>query len=248
MLLKLFLLIFFTTFIPNASSIYQKWILNSQQINQIRKWIYNNQLSLEQRQKINNVLIESHYSLAHKQAFIFKNKHKYKCRNIQINDLKSASELGLIKASQKYNGNSSFYYYSCLHIHYELLNLLTNHNKISQISRKNLRNGFSKKTQNFNTSFFCYLQNKLNIIYVTPISQQFIQIYKYTNHDKQLWYNVFSCLDDPIMKEIFILKYDINLKKIRNDKEISLLLGYSISFIRLKIKLMKKVIYKKIFI
>ena len=97
----------------------------NQQINQIRKWIYNNQLSLEQRQKINNVLIESHYSLAHKQAFIFKNKHKYKCRNIQINDLKSASELGLIKASQKYNGNSSFYYYSCLHIHYELLNLLS---------------------------------------------------------------------------------------------------------------------------
>lgn len=247
MVFYLFLLIFFTTFIPIDSSNYQKWILNTQQINQIRKWIYNNQLSLEQRQQINNILIESHHNLAHKQAFIFKNKHKYKCRNIHLNDLKSASEIGLIKASQKYNGNSSFYYYSCLHIHYELLNLLTNHNKISQISRKNLRNGFSEKTPNFNTSFFNYLQNKLNIIYDTPVSKQFIQTHKYTNHDTQLWYNVFSVIDDPIMKKIFLLKYDINFKKIRNDKEISLILGYSINCIRSNVKLMKKIIYKRIF-
>ena len=111
-----------------------------------------------------------------------------------------------------------------------------------------MRNGFSKKIQNFNTSFFNYLQNKLNIIYDTPISKHFIQMYKYTNHDTQLWYNVFSVIDDPIMEKIFLLKYDINFKKIRNDKEISLLLGYSIGCIRSNVKLMKKIIYKKIFI
>lgn len=221
-------------------------VLNTQQMNQIRSWISNKQLNTEQRFRVNNVLITYYQKRAHKQAILFKKNHKYKCRNISLNDLKSASEIGLIKASEKYNGKSSFYYYSGLHIHYELLKVLTNHNKISQISQKNLRNGFSQTNPKFNVSTFHNLQNKLNILYYSPISNQFSRIYKYKEQDKQLWFNVFSILPTPLMKKIFLLKYDVDFKKIRNDKQISEIVGRPIGNIRLTLKIMKKIIYAKI--
>jgi hypothetical protein len=222
------------------------WILNTGQMNQIQKWISSNQLDSEQRYRINNILVKAYHNHAHRQAYKFKYKHKYKCRNLHINDLKSVSEIALIKASQKYNGKSSFYFYSGLHIHYELLNALTNHNKISQISVKKLKNGFSNTRQNFNTATFYHLQNKLNVIYESPLSNQFINMYKHTDDDNQLWYSVYSSIDEPLMKKIFLLKYDMDFKKIRTDKQISNIIGYSVGYIRFKLRHMKKMIAGKI--
>jgi len=216
------------------------WILNTGQMNQIRNWISNDQLNGEQRYRINNILVKAYHNYAHRRAVDF--KYKYKCHNMHINDLKSVSEMALIKASQKYNGKSSFYYYSGLHIHYEMLNALTNHNKISQISRKNLRNGFSKTRQNFDASTFHDLQNKLNIIYESPTSKQFINMYKHTDSDNQLWYGVYSTISNPLMKKIFLLKYDMDFKKIRTDEQISNIIGYSVGYTRLKLRNMKKMI------
>ena len=143
-----------------------------------------------------------------------------------------------MKATIDYNGNSSFYYYSSLHIKNELLNLLTNHNAFSPISKTRLRNGFSSTKKNFNITDYYLLQNKLNVVYESIKSPKFLDIV--TSHQsthveniiqeeerERIWQNILSLIENPLMKKIFLLKYDKDYKKIRTSEEISKLLNYS---------------------
>ena len=229
--------------------------LNKTQQTVITKLIKNNQLSFTEREKINNVLFESYKDCAHKRACFFKHIHKYKCRNIEINDLKSAAEFGLMKAALNYNGNSSFYYYSSLHIKNELLTALTNHNTIAPISKTTLRKGFSSTYKNFTLSKYYSLQNKLNVIYESIISPEFLNVISATNNHKYLeniiqeeeneriWNEAISVVSvNPLMKKIFLLKYNKEFQKIRTDKEISKMVGYSAGHVRRNVKKIKDIL------
>lgn len=206
--------------------------------------------------KINNILFEAYKNCAHKRASFFKHLHKYKCRNININDLISASEVGLMKATIDYNGNSSFYYYSSLHIKNELLNVLTEHNSISGISKSTLRKGFSHKNPKFSLNKYYLLQNKLNVIYESIKSPEFLNIISMDRNNvleniiqqeehEQLWNDVLSQLPKPLMREIFKLKYDKEFKTIRSTKEISEITGYSQGHVRLKLRQIKQILHGK---
>jgi DNA-directed RNA polymerase specialized sigma subunit len=120
--------IILTFFFIHSVSLINGIYLNKLQQTQIVNLVKSNQLSFVQREKINTILFEAYKTFAHERASYFKFIHKYKCRNIHINDLKLASEFGLMKAAHNYNGNSSFYYYSSLHIKNELLNSLNSLN------------------------------------------------------------------------------------------------------------------------
>jgi RNA polymerase sigma factor (sigma-70 family) len=238
-------------------------VINTLYLNKIQQTaiidlIKNNKLSIIEREKINNILFEAYKDCAHKKASFFKHLHKYKCRNININDLISASEVGLMKATIDYNGNSSFYYYSSLHIKNELLNTLTEHNSISGISKTTLRKGFSQKTPKFSLNKYYLMQNKLNVIYESITNPMFLNTISMLNRNnvlddiiqkeehEQLWNDVLSNLPTPLMREIFKLKYDKEFKIIRSTKEISKIIGYSQNHIILNIRKIKEIINSKI--
>jgi len=230
--------------------------LNKIQQKTIKTLIQNNKLTLREREKVNNVLFEAYKDCAHKKASYFKHIHKYKCRNIHINDLKSAAEFGLMKASIYYNGNSSFYYYSSLHIKNELLTTLTNHNTIVPISKTTLRKGFSQKNPKFSIDKYYSLQNKLNIIYESIKSPEFLNTSSTNNNNvleniiqeeekERLWNNILSFISlnsNSLIKKIFLLKYDKDFIEIKSTKEISEILGYSQGHIRVKLIQLKQMI------
>jgi RNA polymerase sigma factor (sigma-70 family) len=235
--------------------------LNNIQQQTIKTLILNNKLSLIEREKINNVLFEAYKECAHKKAYYFKYIHKYKCRNIHINDLKSAAEFGLMKASKHYNGNSSFYYYSSLHIKNELLTALTNYNSVAPISKTTLRKGFSGKNPKFSLDKYYSLQNKLNIIYESIKSPEFLSMISMNSvnvlenivqeeEKENLWNNVLlfissNSTSNSLMKEIFVLKYNKEFKKIRSDKEISQIIGLSKGNIQMKLTKIKQLLRDK---
>jgi RNA polymerase sigma factor (sigma-70 family) len=242
--------IIFYIFLLFNCSVINTLYLNKIQQTTIIDLIKNNKLSIIEREKVNNILFEAYKDCAHKRAIFFKNLHKYKCRNININDLISASEFGLMKATIGYNGNSSFYYYSSLHIKNELLNTLTQHNSISGIPKTTLRNGFSQKNPKFSLNKYYLMQNKLNIIYESINNPLFLNMISMDNNileniiqkeqHEQLWNDVLSNMPTPLMREIFKLKYDKEFKTIRSTKEISKIIGYSQNHITLNIRKIKE--------
>lgn len=246
--------IILTFFLLSIVSLTYGIYLNKTQQSQIINLIKNNELTFFQREKINTILFEAYKNCAHRRASIFKYIHKYKCRNIDIKDLKLASEFGLMKAAHNYNGNSSFYYYSSLHIKNELLNSLTNHNSIASLPKTTLRNGFSAKKQNFDLQHYYFLQNKLNVIYESIKTPQFLNVISNTNsnkvldiiiqteEDEELWDNILSLIVNPLMKKIFLLKYDKYFNKIRTDKEISEITGYSKGHININLRKIKAIL------
>lgn len=243
--------IIFYIFLLFNVSVINTLYLNKMQQTTIIDLIKNNKLSIIEREKINTILFEAYKNCAHKKAAFFKHLHKYKCRNININDLISASEVGLMKATIDYNGNSSFYYYSSLHIKNELLNTLTQHNSISGIPKTTLRNGFSQKIPKFSLNKYYLLQNKLNVIYESINNPLFLNIISMDRNNvleniiqqeqhEQLWNDVLSNIPTLLMREIFKLKYDKEFKTIRSTKEISEITGYSQGYIGLNIKKIKQ--------
>ena len=115
-ILYLFLINLFT-----VSSLY----LTNQQINSITNLIKNDNLNFQQRDILNKVLYLSYEKWAIKQANNFKMFHSFKCKNICSDELILSSKIGLFKSTQKYNGNSSFIYFSQIYIRSELLKTLT---------------------------------------------------------------------------------------------------------------------------
>ena len=247
--------IIFTIFLLFNFVLVSTLYLNKIQQTTITNLIKNNRLSFPEREKINNILFEAYKECSHKRACYFKYIHRYKCRNINIDDLKSAAEFGLMKAALNYNGNSSFYFYSSLHIKNELLNTLTNHNTIAPISKTTLRKGFSSTYKNFTLSKYYSLQNKLNVIYESITSPEFLNMVSATNNHKYLeniireeerermWNEVVSIVSvNPLMKNIFLLKYNKEFQKIRTDKEISKIVGYSSGHVTRNVKKIKDIL------
>lgn len=238
-----------------VSSLY----LNKTQQTLITNLIKENKLSLPEREKVNDILFESYKECSHKRACYFKFIHRYKCRNINIKDLKSAAEFGLMKAALNYNGKSSFYYYSSLHIKNELLTALTNHNAgASPVAKTTLRKGFSNSKKTFDLSEYYSLQNKLNVIYESVKSPEFLNSistnnYKYLENiiqqeeNERIWNEVLSIISvNPLTEKIFLLKYNKEFQKIRTDKEISEIVGYSEGYVTVHVKKSKEMINEKI--
>ena len=212
--------------------------LTSNQINQIVKLIKNNSLDTEQREKINYILYQSYEKWAIKKALDFKQLHQFKCKNINTQELILYSKFGLFKSIKKYNGNSSFLFYSEFYVKKELLIVVTNHFSLSIIP-KNIR---TKNKQNFSQDALSEYKNKLEpmlINYANTVAidkshnskqeQILDKIYKYETNMK-MWENINTL--DPFSKRIIHLKYDYEFNKIRSNKIIAELMCCSEEHIR----------------
>jgi RNA polymerase sigma factor (sigma-70 family) len=213
-------------------------------MNSVVSLIKNNKLNSIQREKINKILFLSYEKLAVKNAIDFKKYHYYKCRNININDLILASRLGLFKSINKYNGNSSFIYFSGIYIKSELFMTLTSHFSLSVIPKKERM----KSKSNF-TKMELYKYKKL----LEPSWVGYSDYWRFDKYNKKtecildridrkesrdrIWEEINKL--DPTLKKIIHYKYDYDFNTIRSNREIGELIAYSEEYVRLKINKFK---------
>ena len=224
--------------------------LTSKQINQIVKLIKNDSLDTEQREKINYILFRSYEKWAIKKALDFKQLHKFKCKNINTQELVLYSKFGLFKSIKKYNGNSSFLFYSEFYVKRELLNVVTDHFSLSIIP-KSIR---TKNKHNFSYETLSEYKNKLEpmlINYANNVaidkshnSQQENILDKINNYNlhMKMWERINNL--DPFSKRVIYLKYDNEFNKIRSNKIISELMCCSEEHIRKNLQKTKKNYFK----
>lgn len=221
--------------------------LNREQMNSIVHLIKNKELNSIQREKINTILFLSYEKWSVQKAKDFKKFHSYKCRNIDINDLIVSGRLGLFKSIKKYNGNTSFIYFSEIYIKSELFRTLTNYFSISYISKKER----IKNKSNF-TKLELYRYKKLlepswvgysdywRFDKLKDNTETIIDNLENQESNKRIWEKINTL--DSSLKKIIHLKYDYDFNKIRSNKEIGELMAYSEENIRLKIKKFKSMV------
>jgi len=227
--------------------------LTSIQVNMINNLIRSNTLNKEQRSVLNKLMYTFYEKWAIKKAINFKYLHRFKCKNIAIEDLILSSKFGLYKAAENYNANSSFPYYSEMHIKNELLKTLTKHYSFSRVPRELRR----KNKMNFTSH---QIENYRNLLHPQLISyseqwkfdelskntedvvHNFIKKEEKNEKIKNIW-NIVNNFE-PLSKKIFYLRYDGNLTIIRSNKEVAKLLGYTPHYVRMVLKKSMQIIQK----
>ena len=214
--------------------------LTNNQINLVNNLIKSNKLSIIQRSKINKIMYISYEKWAIKKAIDFKKFHKYKCENVDISELILSSKFGLFKSIEKYNGKSSFIYFSEFYVKGELLKTLTNSyalsgvdKKIRIISKRSLTNEeLIIYKQNLKPYLVSYNENwKFDKITTKKdILNDFLQCEEKTQKIVNMWNKVNEL--NAFSKRIFYLKYDYEFNKIRSNKHTSILMCCSEENIR----------------
>lgn len=118
--------------------------LTVNQMHSARRLLNNPALPTVERTTIRRVLFVSHEKWAVKQAKEFKTLHRYKCRDISLDELAFAGKVGLFKSSQKYDGRIEFVRFSEIYVKSELLNAMTS--RLSTTSCLSKRERMSSKT------------------------------------------------------------------------------------------------------
>jgi hypothetical protein len=223
-------------------SIITSLYLTSSQYKMINNLILNSKLTIYQRNKINLILFRSYENYAIKQAKIFKKKHFYKCKNININDLIICSKVGLYKSIKRYNGKNTILIFSYIYIKSEMLKLLTNYYSSSIIPRK-IR---IKNKKNFTLNELEFYNKNINICKIYYLDKiLFNDIYYSENNNniltninnneiyEHIWQKINNM--DSTIKRIVHLKYDFYFNIIRNNKDIAELMSLSEETIRKKL-------------
>lgn len=233
-------IILFLNIINHITSLH----LNNYQINLINDLIKNPLLQKKQRSTINLILYKSYEKWAIKKAVDFKNLHKYKCKNIPLEELIFYGKTGLFKSVQKYNGKYNFINYSSIYVNSELLKLLTETYSLSNVQKKYRCKSKAFFSENELIKYQFLLEKNLACQYKNwEVDSLFVKnkdseeankiIQKYTDIN-----NLNIAIDNisPLAKSILHLKYDYNGNKIRSNKNIAELLGCSEETIRKDLK------------
>ena len=218
--------------------------LNSYQINLINNLVQNPLLQKKERSTINLILYNAYEKWSIKKAVDFKNLHKYKCTNIQLEELIFYSKIGLFKSVQKYNGKYNFINYSSIYVNSELLKLLTETYSLTNVPKKYRSKSKTFFSENELNKYQFLLEKNLASQYKNwEIDSLFVKnnkneeankiIQKYTDIN-----NLNIAIDNisPLAKSILHLKYDYNGNKIRSNKNIAELVGCSEETIRKNLK------------
>ena len=210
--------------------------LNSDQYFRIIKLVRSNKLLPNQRVRINTILYNSHENYAIKQALLFKYRHYYKCKKISQEEIIQYGRMGLYKAAEKYNGKANFTYYAGMYIDYELKECLSDAYSLS-ILPKRIR---QKSKKNYTTDEIIEYNNLMqvdlrkNIDHWRDNKNHFDKII-YKERLREIWQ--FINYLEPDIVRIVNLKYDFEFKKVKTNKELSILMACSGETIRKKLKI-----------
>jgi len=225
--------------------------LNSYQINLINNLVQNPLLQKKERSTINLILYKSYEKWAIKKAVDFKNLHKYKCTNIQLEELIFYSKIGLFKSIKKYNGKHNLINYSSIYVNSELLKLVTEKYSLSTLPKsyrgKNKASFSEKELIDYqlllNKNLACqYKYWEADSLFVN--NEDFANKIIQKHHDVEKLKILIHDLS-PFSRKILFLKYDFNGYKIRSNKNISELLGCSEETIRKNINQIKQTVIKQ---
>jgi DNA-directed RNA polymerase specialized sigma subunit len=182
-------------------------------------------------------------------AYDFKTIYYKKCRHIPVNELKLYASRGLLNAIVRYNSSMPFSFskYASIYIKGELyygmsemhpLTLLPISKRIHKQWRTQNLVLYKKMTNTKFMSNYDYYDG----LYVSTHKDSYIWMDKYKEL-QELW-NIINRLDEEDNK-IIKYKYNFYFQKIRSDKEIGDLLGYSSETIRKKINKIKSRVYNE---
>ena len=248
MIIKLFYLLCFI-YLSKISSLY----LSKPNQDLLFSIIRNPKTTFHQRSKINIILFNSYKKWAINQAFTFKMKHKYKCKQIHISELISYSTFGLYKSILKFNGQHSFIRFSTFYVNGELYKGLTNAYSISSISKyERMKSIFINKTvdktiyendnlfnnKNPNTLILASFDEewKFNQRKNDPYANDKIENIEkitYIETMREIWEIIKK--HDAFTYRVLDLKYDYEFNVIRTNKNISSLMCCSEEYVRKKI-------------
>jgi len=238
-----FVLIFCVTLVVNGLN------LSSQQWKIIKTVIKHSKTPSIIKNKVSSIIYNKYETWAIHKAYEFKNFHRYKCRNINIQDLILYSLEGLKLASLKYNGNSYFHIYAYIYVKGSLYKGLTQLQPMTNIPKsiRKDKNNDMKTMNNFyykkllNTQFVGY-----NEYWMFEKRQKFINsgnldIIHEKSYLIELWNNINKNLD-AYSKRIFHYKYNYYMEKINSNKKIAELMACSEENVRMNLKKTKNLI------
>ena len=196
-----------------------------------------------QREKINKIMYHSYENWAVKKALEFKQKHSYKCRDIQNAELFLYTKYALYKSIVKYNGQIPFINYSMIYISASLNDAITDRFSLSILPknyrRKSKRNFNLDEINNYNRLLHVKMidsnyDNKLSFLKKKGYeSSEGIDKNYYDSKMNSIW-NVINNFD-PFTKRVYQLKYDYEFNKIRTNKAICHLRACSEEYVRQKL-------------
>jgi RNA polymerase sigma factor (sigma-70 family) len=221
--------------------------LSNQQWKQINTIISHPTTTPFIRNKVSQIIYSKYETWAIHKAYVFKRNHKYNCRNIDIQDLISYSLEGLLKATTKYNGYSSFHKYAEIYVNGQLYMGLTILQPITNIP-KYIRK--SKEKPNYHQ-----YKKRLNTQMVGYNDYWiFDKLMKRENNEKEEEYFIDefwnlinnNTITNIFTRRIFHYKYNYYLDKIRSNKDISIRMNCSEETVRQYWRKSMIIIYKKI--
>jgi hypothetical protein len=209
--------------------------------------IQNKDTHQEVRTKIQKLIYFSYEKWAINQAYQFKYYHKYKSRNIDLENFIYSSKIGLYKSIQQYQGKSEFSLKSRIYIQWELYDCLTQLYPLTILPKQ-----YRKKSKSGLNA-----QERRN--YKNQLESSFVSYDEYWRFDKldgsnkkekirttkeltrEIWEQIYECLySDPIALKILSLKYDYRFVPLCSNRYISEMLGYSEEYVRRKMNQSKK--------
>jgi len=217
--------------------------LNNYQWKLIRSILNNPKITEKsrERQQIDLLLFSKYRTWAIHKSYVFKRFHRYKCRNINVEDLITYSLTGLYKATKQYNGSYSFHTYANIYILGELYKGLTELQPIT-ILPKSIRRSKMKNEHKFfykkllNTQFIGFDQ-----YWMFEKRQPIYSFHNEKRSIEDIWEKIEL---DPFSKRVFQYKYDVSFQKIRSDKHISKLMSCSEETIRMNLKKTRETLQK----
>jgi RNA polymerase sigma factor (sigma-70 family) len=237
-----YLLIIFTTLANSLNLTSQQWKL-------IKTIINHSKTPNIIKNKISNIIYDKYETWAIHQAYEFKRFHRYKCRNINIQDLILYSLEGLKMASQKYNGKTFFHFYAYIYIKGSLYNGLTDLQPITNIP-KSIRKNKKNDIKTVNNFYYKKLLNTWFVGYNEYWMFEKKQIFD-DNKDEsnliEIWNNININLD-AYSKRVFHYKYNYYFEKINSNKKIAQLMACSEENIRMNLKKSKNILKNNIII
>jgi RNA polymerase sigma factor (sigma-70 family) len=201
------------------------------------------------RNKINQLIYSKYETWAIHKAYVFKQNHKYNCRNINIQDLILYSLEGLQKATTKYNGKSSFHTYAEIYVNGQLYVGLTRLQSITNIPKQ-----IRKQKEKVNYPYQIY-KKVLNTQFVGYNDYWIFDKIKQENNNEredeylflqEFWNQINTNISNAFTKRLFHYKYNYYLDNLRSNKEISIQIGCSEETVRQHMKKSMIIIHKKI--
>ena len=231
--------LFFFSGIIQILSIFSLNLSNNQWQN-IRSLLQHPKTTIPMKKQISQILFTKYRTWTIHQAYVFKRYHRYKCRNINIEDLTLYSLQGLQIAVKKYDGSSYFQTYVNKYILWQLYQGLTDLQPITILSKSirksSLKNGNRNQYKKLlNTQFIGYKD-----YWIFEKRQDLISLQQ-ERKVEELWEKIDL---EPFSKRVFQYRYNIFFHKIRSNREISELMCCSEETIRMNLKKSREILKK----